>query len=110
MDRYLDNGITIALDLPTKTDEAAAALPLALHLFFCPLHEQEPICQTDVLSLRKLAAEGTLCKILKYIRWLINTRAFTIALPQDKAAKWLKLLDVMIQTKLASFKDMESMI
>eukprot|EP00957_Ditylum_brightwellii_P020137 1518416-Ditylum_brightwellii.AAC.1 len=89
MDGYLDDGIIIALDLPATTDKAAAALPLALHLLFCPLHQQEPIRHTDILSLRKLASEGTLRKILKYIGWVINTRAFTIALPQDKAAEWL---------------------
>eukprot|EP00957_Ditylum_brightwellii_P183429 13972601-Ditylum_brightwellii.AAC.1 len=92
------------------TDKAAAALPLALHLFFCLLHQQVPICHTNVLSLRKLAAEGTLCEIIKYIGWVINTRAFTIALLQDKATKWLILLDGMINTKHASFKDLESLI
>eukprot|EP00957_Ditylum_brightwellii_P210416 15364944-Ditylum_brightwellii.AAC.4 len=77
---YIDDSITIALDLPAIVKQVEAVLPLALHLMFPPLSDNEPICHTNVLSLRKLVAEGTLCEILKYIGWLINTRAFTIAL------------------------------
>eukprot|EP00957_Ditylum_brightwellii_P207692 15354115-Ditylum_brightwellii.AAC.1 len=59
-DRYLDGSITVALDLPSIINRAIASLPLALHLIFCPLTKDKAICHTDVLSLQKLAAKGTL--------------------------------------------------
>eukprot|EP00957_Ditylum_brightwellii_P105672 8058365-Ditylum_brightwellii.AAC.1 len=60
MDGYFDDGITISLDLPAVVDHAATILSLALHLTFCPLAEDKSICHINIISFRKLAAEGTL--------------------------------------------------
>eukprot|EP00957_Ditylum_brightwellii_P042927 3250116-Ditylum_brightwellii.AAC.1 len=107
-DGYLDDGITTSLDFPIMVGKAEAALPLALHLLFCPLANKEPITCTDVLSLCKLAPEGTMRELIKYIGWLINTCEFTIALPQGKALDWLNLFDKLISNRRSSFKELES--
>lgn len=109
-DGYLDDGITVALDLPTIIDCAVAALPLVLHLLFRPFSKEEPIHRTNVLFLQKVAMEGTLRELIKYIRWLTNTPAFTIALPQDKAAEWLNQIDQLIAQWHPTFADLDSTI
>eukprot|EP00957_Ditylum_brightwellii_P144653 11019870-Ditylum_brightwellii.AAC.1 len=53
---------------------------------------------------------GTMRELIKYIGWLINTREFTIALLQEKAANWLNLLDTLITNRRSSFKELESVI
>eukprot|EP00957_Ditylum_brightwellii_P068076 5167734-Ditylum_brightwellii.AAC.1 len=96
MDGYLDDGITIALDLPAMADKAAT------------VYHWPCTCSSTPYTSRNPSAELTPC-LCTNLQQKAHS-AFTIALPHDKVTKWLKILDVIIQNKHALYKDMESMI
>jgi hypothetical protein len=60
---------------------------------------QEPILRRAILSMEKLATEGTPEEIQIVLGWLIDTRRLVVALPQDKFEAWLKYLDAIISTQ-----------
>eukprot|EP00978_Attheya_sp_CCMP212_P012404 scaffold30875_cov50-Attheya_sp.AAC.4 len=59
-DLYLDDGVTVVADIDDNLNRAAAAIPLAIHIVGRPRSGNEPIQREELLSIKKLTAEGGL--------------------------------------------------
>ena len=57
-DSYIDDLITMAVQLSNQVQKAQQDPPLAVHLVFRPVDPQEPLPRADATSLRKLSGEG----------------------------------------------------
>ena len=114
IDGFIDDLITIVLDKLDLPDKARNAVALALHTFFRPVNEDDPVPRDDILSLRKLLAEGRLEETKTVLGWYIDSRAFVIKLAADKALRWeMDMNDILkkIDDKTpVSTKELESLI
>ena len=88
-DGYVDNLITAVLDFLRATNRARHAVPLALDVINRPVNNDDPIPRDNILSRRKLIAEGGLEEIKTVLGWRIDTHAFRIYVPEDKATRWI---------------------
>ena len=75
VDGYVDDLITLVVETSNSIIERAQnTIALAIHILFRPRNTNDPIHQDDVLSLRKLLAEGRLLEEQKFLLgWLIGT-------------------------------------
>ena len=87
-DGFIDDGACAVLASPSNSRmvaRGAQATLMSLFLVFRPLAAAlEPMKRPDAPSLRKLEAEGMLREVITFLGWKIDTRAFTISLPEDK--------------------------
>ena len=83
---------------------------LALHMFGRPLNTDEPIPRDDLVAINKLLAEGTPMETQVALGWLINTRLFAIALPNDKHTEWAYQIKQILNSEWASFEDLDSLV
>ena len=97
-DVFVDDLITACLGDPHHMSRATHAAALAILTILRPPATNEPIPRDNVLSLRKLAAEGRLEEKKTVLGWDIDTRNFRISLPPDKADRWI--LDLISTPKL----------
>ena len=88
-DGYVDDLTTVVLDILGWAERARNAIALAIHTIFRPVNAEDPISRDDVISVRKLLAEGKLEEIKVVLGWIIDTRRFLIKLTDDKADRWL---------------------
>ena len=95
-DGYIDDLITVVAQILDIPDRGRNAVALALHTFYRPKNPDDPIPRDDILSLRKLLAEGGLTEIKRVLGWYIDTRRFLIKLTSDKATRWSEDLDILI--------------
>ena len=110
VDVYIDDTVTISLHSPTNDSKAAAAVPLAFHAIGRPLSPEEPISRADLLCLRKLMAEGSLEEVKNTLGWDINTRQFSIGLPNHKFKVWKQSITDIIKTGTATFSQLDTLI
>ncbi|KAL9179582.1 hypothetical protein ACHAXT_008872 [Thalassiosira profunda] len=61
-------------------------------------------------SIRKLLAEGGLKELIIFLGWLINTRAFTIALPKEKASAWIRSIVEVINKPSAQWQELATLV
>ena len=91
-DGFIDDGACAVLASPSNSRmvaRGAQAALMSLFLVFRPLAAAlEPIKRPNAPSLRKLEAEGMLREVITFLGWKIDTRAFTISLPEDKWINW----------------------
>ena len=103
VDGYIDDGITVALNTPETKGliaRAAQAVTMALFLIFRPLAKTiEAIVRPDILSVRKMLAEGGLHELVIFLGWSINTRRLTVALPEDKYLAYSSQIEDCINDK-----------
>ena len=114
VDGFIDDLISIILDQMNFPERGRHAVALALHTFFRPTNPDDPVPRDDILSLRKLLAEGGLEETKMVLGWFIDTRRFIIKLARDKATRWIMDIDDLI-TKISekepvTTKELESMI
>ncbi len=107
-DIYIDDGISVAVDEGDNVKRAEAAMLLAMHVIGRPFDADDPIPRKDIVSLSKLAAEGMMSETKMILGWLFNSNRLTISLPFEKKKAWSDAIDVMIKTKRASYKELES--
>eukprot|EP00978_Attheya_sp_CCMP212_P019778 scaffold55737_cov58-Attheya_sp.AAC.2 len=82
---YLDDGATVVPEIGDNLHRAAAAFPLDVHLMGCPQTGKEPIPRAELLSLKKLAAEGGLDEMRIFLGWLFDLRRLLlVSLPERK--------------------------
>ena len=109
---YVDDLITAVLDFFQPRERARHAVPLALDVMYRPKNPDDPIERDEILSLRKLLAEGGLEERKIVLGWLIDTRKFRIYIPDDKATRWIMdLRDIerkLINGELVKTKEWES--
>ena len=114
VDGYIDDGITVALDTPeTKglITRAREAVAMALYLIFRPVAKTlEAINRPDILSLRKMLAEGGLFEIVTFLGWVINTRLLTVALPEDKYIAYSKQIRDCLEAERISGEKLKTLI
>ena len=91
-DGFIDDGACAVLASPSNSRmvaRGAQATLMSLFLVFRPLAAAlEPMKRPDPPSMRKLEAEGMLREVITFLGWKIDTRAFTISLPEDKWINW----------------------
>ena len=57
------------------------------------------IPRKDIISLKKLRAEGQLSEIKTVLGWELNTRRLLISLPSHKVTDWLRDIDSILLAK-----------
>ena len=84
---------------------------MALHLHFRPhANEKEPIERGLMACLRKLVAEAGLVERLIILGWLIDSRAFTIALPTDKFRAWSEQIKEVRAAKWVNYETIAQLL
>ena len=96
IDGFVDDLVTICLDMEKYIKRAMNGVPLAIHCVFRPKDEDEPISRDDILCLRKLLGEGALSEIKLILGWIIDSRLFKVFLSEDKERHWQKDIDELI--------------
>ena len=107
-DCYIDD--TFGSFLEDDTNSGAAAIPFILHLLGRPLLPDEPLPREDVVSLKKMIAEGTPSEVLTILGWSIDTRRMLISLPPDKVKAWSTDIKKNISAQAVTKQDLESLI
>jgi hypothetical protein len=95
-DGYIDDVITVVLDIGDWVAKAANAAPLAIDSLFRPLDLKDPLPRNDPVSIRKLKGEGTPSERKIVLGWVVDSRKFRIYLPEDKGRAWMEELDEML--------------
>ena len=75
-----------------------------------PLLPKEPISPNDLLSIRKLLAEGRLQEIKNTLGWDIDTRSFCVRLPLHKFTAWSQSITSILDTGATTFSHLETLI
>ena len=110
INRYIDDMITIILALDHLIHRAIQTIPLLCLVFFRPVHKDEPLERSDILSTKKLIAEGNLSEVKTFLGWTINTRTMRVSLPNIKAMKWIGEINETLYLKAVNFKKLEKLI
>jgi hypothetical protein len=110
IDDFIDDGITITLDIDNNQNRAVPAMLLAIPAICRPRDMNECILRDDCLSLGKLREEGTLSEESTILGWKINTHTLTMALPVKKAKYWLSDQEQIVSTKKVSYKKLEVIV
>jgi len=110
IDLYIDDNIAITVNLEDNPRRIIRAIPLAIHSIARPVDPTDDLPRVDIISLKKLKAEGKLEEVKTVLGWVINTRNLTISLPVDKHKKWTADISKIIHRKKASHTHLESLI
>ncbi|MFN9982272.1 MAG: hypothetical protein ACK53Y_20260, partial [bacterium] len=82
--------------------------PLAIHSIARPVEPTDDIPRVDIISTKKLQAEGTFEEVKIVLGWQLNTRSLLISLPRDKHQKWSHDINKMISLRRSSYELLES--
>ncbi|MGH7974512.1 MAG: hypothetical protein ACREBR_03205, partial [bacterium] len=110
VDCYIDDLISICLDLEDKAARCSAAVVLALHTMGRPVQLYEPIPRDDLLSFKKLFGEGRMEEIKVILGWEINSRRLTIALPKEKFSSWRHDIQMLCTSRHSTFKELDTLV
>jgi len=110
IDIFIDDFIGVAPDIGETPSRVVRAIPLAIRTLARPLSQEDIIPRKDIISLKKLQAEGQLSEVKIILGWEINTRLLTIALPVHKATAWTNDIETIIEAGRANYKTLESLL
>ena len=102
--------LTIIVALDHLLQRAIQVIPLLCLVFFRPVHKNKPLDRTDIISSKKLLAEGCLSEVKNFLGWTINTRTMRVYLPKLKAMIWITEINEVLHNKSASYKKLEKLI
>jgi hypothetical protein len=88
VDIYIEDNITITPDIGEDVTRVIKAILLAIHSIARPVDSRDILPRVDIISAKKLKAEGTFEEIKTVLGWVINTRSLSISLPPEKHQKW----------------------
>jgi hypothetical protein len=108
-DCYLDDIISIIPEIGDNIKRGAAAVPLAIHLIGRPIAESEPILRDELISMKKLIAEGGLEEIQTVLGWVLNTRELMVLLPVDKFLAYSKQINECLKEMRATFENLDTL-
>ncbi len=108
IDIYIDDNIDVTPDLGDHLMRMNRAIPLAIRTLARPLDEDDILPRKDIILLKKFKAEGRLEEVKTVLGWIINTRTLTISLSDDKLRNWSADISMMISSKKAHHKILES--
>ena len=66
----------------------ASAAMFDFYILGRTLNNKDPIPRENLVSISKIIAKGTLSERIVLLRWILDTRIFTIVLPADKHQKF----------------------
>jgi hypothetical protein len=107
-DIYVDDSIFVCPDLNNNIERVAKAVPLAINALARPLSPDEPLNRTCLISQKTFLAEASFNKCKMVLGWELNTRFFSIHLPENKYIAWCKGIDDIIMSKRAKPKDLHT--
>ena len=110
IDGYIDDLLTIILEELDLLKRGLHVIPLICLILFRPVHKNEPILRTDILSKAKLIAEGMLAERKTFLGWIIDSRRMRVYLPQLKTLRWMNELDELLSLERVSQKQLESIL
>jgi hypothetical protein len=106
IDIYIDDSIGIAPDIGDTPSRVSRAIPLAIWMLSRPLSDNDVIPRRDMISLKKLHAEGQMSEIKTILGWSINTKKLIISLPDHKTKDWHIDINKLMTAKKASFQSL----
>ena len=109
-DGYIDDIITIVLDVGSWLQKAVNAAPLIIHSLFRPTDTKDPLPRNESISMRKLKGEGTPDETKIILGWKVDTRRFRIHLPAEKSVEWMQDIRSILGRTTVSTKVLESTI
>ena len=109
-DVYIDDIISIILDMGDNLAKGKLAAALAVHLVSRHTVDNEPIPRHPMISIPKLEAEGAIEETKIVLGWKLDTRRLLISLPDHKANAWKAQIDTILLTKKSTFKQLESLL
>jgi len=104
VDIYIDDSIGVAPALDDIPNRVVSAIPLAIRVISRPLSNSDVIPRKDIISLKKLSADGQLSEVKTVLGWTINTRQLTISLLNHKMKDWSRDITSILSSKKADFK------
>ena len=85
---YIVDITGVFVDNPWLQPQARAVIPLAIHAVGQRNSSTEHILRCDLIARAKMTAETALLKTKPLLGWVLNTRSFTIKLPEHKHKAW----------------------
>lgn len=110
IDGYIDDLLTLILETNRLIQRGIHVIPLILYILFRPVHEDEPISRSDILSKAKLIAEGMLAERKTFLGWIIDSRQMRVFLPKLKTLRWINEIDSILSSERVKSKQLESVI
>ena len=111
VDGYIDDLVGICLHLNQNATRTTRAILLAISIFARPTNTQTSnIPHPYILAMKKWIAEGTQEERKVVLGWVIDTRLFTVSLPQEKAAAYTQQINEILKAKKINHKNLESII
>ena len=110
IDGYIDDLLTMILEELDLLKRGVHVMPLVCLILFRPVHINEPILRTDILSKAKLIAEGALAERKTFLGWIIDSRRMRVYLPQLKTLRWINELEDLLSLKRVNQKQLESLL
>ena len=109
-DGYIDDIVTVMLDIDDWVQRGVNAALLAVFTIFRPHTTTDPLPRSDATSIRKLKGEGTPDEKKIVLGWQINTRKFKIYLPKLKSIDWINEIRKVIHANKVTTSTLESLI
>lgn len=109
-DIYINDGISITVDLPGNIYRSRGEIPLVIHSLKQPLADTEYIPLHHLVSKSKLTAEAALTELLVILCWKLDTRKLQIKFPEHKWIAWRKTLSDMINRRSINLKEVETVV
>ena len=112
VDGYIDDLINVFLDTPENCRRQPQVVPLAMHITSRPHAGEalEPLPRRTLLSLPKLASEGSPAEVQIVLGWCLDTRRLCLSLPDDKHEAWVEEIQVMIDAKACVFGNLDRLV
>jgi len=110
VDIFIDDSIGVAPDIGDVPKRYLRVIPLAIRTLSRPLSPEDIIPRKDIISIKKLHAEGQLCETKTVLGWDINTRSLLISLPTHKAQQWINEKNSIIESGKTNHKVLEAML
>ena len=106
---YIDDLITVGL-FTESWQRLAHVIAVILDVFARPVHVNEPIHRDDLLSMKKLKAEGSLEEKKTILGWDIDFHDLSAALTKDKFEEWSADLERVIAEEETTIKELDTII
>jgi len=110
VDIFINYSIGVAPDLEDVPMRVLRANPLAIRTIARPASTQDLIPRQDIISIKKLKAQGRLTETKLVLGWLLNTRKLTNSLPDSKCHAWLRDIDAFLSAGKSSHQLLETLL
>ena len=109
-DVYIDDIATVTVDEGENARRAKEAVPLAIHALGRPQADKEHLPRDNLVSISKLAAEGTPAEEIVMLGFSLNTRSLTVALPEHKFVAWTDSIKSITKKGSATHDELDTLV